>query len=105
MTEFEIAVVLEREFRKFGYDIPFDSDTLRIRPGEAVIKGLDRLRLNQIIRDNELDEHKECYKLWGDMSLRDVLADPSGEDQINALQENLKYWYERNLERISQEIT
>lgn len=96
MIELELAVSLETAFRKFGYDIPFDSDAIRNRPGETIIKGLCFLRTAGIINDNELTEHKENYKLWGNMLLRDVLGEPGGEDQINALQAVLKYWHERN---------
>lgn len=99
MTELELAVSLETAFRKFGYDIPFDSDAIRNRLGETIIEGLCFLRTAEIINDNELTEHKENYKLWGNMPLCDVLGEPGGEDQLNALQAVLKYWHERNSQK------
>ena len=69
MIKLELAVSLETAFRKFGYDIPFDSDAIRNRPGEAIIEGLCFLRTAGIINDKELAEHKENYKSWSNILL------------------------------------
>ncbi len=105
MTELELAISLETAFRSFGYTVPFDSDTIRIGPGEAVIQGLSFLQSISVISEKEQDEHTANYKIWGEMPLRDVMADANYMDQIIALQEMLQYWRKRNSKRISQEIT
>lgn len=50
----------------------------------------------------ERDEHIENYKTWGKMPLSSVMADANCMDQINALQNNLEYWYDPHSKRISQ---
>lgn len=105
MTELEFGVSLETAFRQFGYGIPFDSDTIRNCPGDAIIQGLYHLQNISAISEEERKEHTVNYKMWGKLSLREVMADANCMDQINALQDTLQYWHKRNSKRIAEETT
>ena len=92
MTELEIARRIESAFRAFGYEMPFDSDSVRQRPAESIIEGLDKLQCISAINENTRKEHAWIYAGWGEIPLREVMENSICMDQIDALLRNLEDW-------------
>lgn len=90
----ELSQKLEQKFARFGYELPFDRDSIVINPTDAIEQGLERLNAIGAISDNELKEHIGNYS-WGDMKLEQVLETQDREEQIAVLLRNLDGWFNR----------
>ncbi len=102
MTPLQLSLNIEAAFKKFPYTLPFDRDSIEIRPAESIQEGLSWLEAFGAISKDEMLEHLPNFD-WGNARLSEVMNDPSCMENIGALLRNLDYWHKRFQERIDVE--
>lgn len=94
----QLSQKIEQGFSQFGYQLTFSRDSITHNPAEAIEDGLRHLNAIGAISDEELAEHIGNYQ-WGEQSLSQVTSSPDRMEQLNVLVRNLDYWYQRYVER------
>lgn len=99
-TALQLSLEIERGFERFGYTLSFSRDLIVRKPAEAIEQGLFHLNAIGAISKEECKEHLLNFA-WGNLRLEDAMQDTTKKEILEALVRNLKFWYNRYLERIS----
>lgn len=90
----QLSLKLEAAFKLFSCDMPFDRDTICIKPTEAVEAGLRWLYADGIINEQDFSMMREEYS-WGTMTLEDAVTNCNAEETICELIRRLEKMVEK----------
>lgn len=100
LEAFHLSQEIERGFTRFPYNYSFGRDLIVSEPASAIELGLMYLEGFSVITKSECQEHLSNFQ-WGTLRLEDAIQDAIKKELLEALVRNLKFWYERYSEKMS----